>query len=432
MQLRDFILLAEQRQWVEHVDTPVPPDEGMARLMHRAGDKILFFRSRWNGYRVIAGVCASRRYFALAFGIDERELCAYLVKALESPADPPIVTSAPCQEVVEEEVDLEALPIVRHTPHDGGPYVTAGIAVVHDPARGVLNAAFHRLMRLDRRRFAARLVEGRHTHTVWANSQEDVPVAICIGAPLSVQLAAAMSPAGDLPELHIAHALAPTPLVRCLGSDLLVPAESEIILEGRITHELVDEGPFIDLTGTFDIVRKQPVIEIDRITRRRDPIYQALLPGGPEHRTLMGMPREPTIFAAVNEVCECLNVWITPGGASWLHAVVQIRKRHPEDGRRAGEAAFRGHGSLKHVVVVDEDINPFDMQEVEWAIATRVQGDRDIIIWQDQPSSSLDPSAKHIPGQKARTAKMAVDATIPWDDERGPRHPEAFQRFRYE
>ncbi|MGQ9665977.1 MAG: UbiD family decarboxylase [Anaerolineae bacterium] len=432
MQLRAFIHQAEQHQWVIHVDTPTEPDEGMARMMYRAGDQILFFRSRWNGYRVISGVCASRRYFALAFGVDERALCAYLVKALQEPAVPPIVPSAPCQEVVEDEVNLEAMPIVRHTPHDGGPYITAGIALVYDPARRVINAAFHRLMRLDRRRLAVRLVEGRHTHAVWSSIAGDVPVAICIGAPLSVQLAAAMSPAGDIPELHIAHSLAPTPLVRCVGSDLLVPAESEIVLEGRITHELVDEGPFIDLTGTFDIVRPQPVIEIDRITRRRDPIYQALLPGGPEHQTLMGMPREPTIFAAVNQVCECLNVWITPGGASWLHAVVQIRKRRPDDGRRAGEAAFRGHGSLKHVVVVDEDINPFDVKEVEWAIATRVQADRDIIIWSDQPSSSLDPSARHIPGQKARTAKMAVDATIPWDDEHGPRNPEAFQRFRYE
>ena len=229
----------------------------------------------------------------------------------------------------------------------------------------------------------------------------------------------------------MAHALTPTPLARCLGVDLEVPAESEIILEGRITHQLVDEGPFVDLTGTHDLVRRQPIVEIDRITHRANPIYQALLPGGPEHKVLMGMPREPTIFAAVSEVCECRDVLITPGGASWLHAIVQIHKGGPVDGRRAGEAAFRGHTSLKHVVVVDDDVDIHDSEAVEWAIATRFQADRDLLSWSDQPSSSLDPSAKQIPGQKARTAKMGLDATIPWDSSAGPSNAEAFRRVDY-
>ena len=106
-----------------------------------------------------------------------------------------------------------------------------------------------------------------------------------------------------------------------------MPAEAEFVLEGRITHELVPEGPFVDLTGTYDFTRRQPVIEIDRVTHRRDAIYQALLPGKLEHRLLMGMPREPTIYAEVNKVARCLNVNVTPGGASWLHAVVQIAKQ---------------------------------------------------------------------------------------------------------
>lgn len=146
----------------------------------------------------------------------------------------------------------------------------------------------------------------------------------------------------------------------------------------------------------------------------------------------MGMPREPTIFAAVEEVAECRGVYITPGGCSWLHAVVAIHKRRPDDGRRAAEAAFRGHNSLKHVVVVDDDVDIFSPAEVEWAIATRFQADRDLMVWEDQPSSSLDPSARHIPGQKARTAKMGLDATIPWEDARGPAGAEAFRRYRYE
>jgi UbiD family decarboxylase len=125
------------------------------------------------------------------------------------------------------------------------------------------------------------------------------------------------------------------------------------------------------------------------------------------------MPREPTIFAAVNEVCRCTGVYITPGGASWLHAVVQIEKQQEEDGRRAIWAAFQGHSSLKHVVVVDTDVDLYDSADVEWAIATRFQADLDLVILTDQPSSSLDPSATQMPGKKTRTAKMGLDATAP-------------------
>jgi UbiD family decarboxylase len=276
---------------------------------------------------------------------------------------------------------------------------------------------------------AARLVERRGAEVAWQKTATDLPVAICIGLPLHVLLAASMAPPPGVDELTIAEALAPTPVVAC-ANGIRVPAEAEFVLEGRITKQTVSEGPFVDLTGTYDLVRRQPVIEIDRITHRRDPIYQALLPGRLEHRLLMGMPREPTIYAEVNKVTRCLNVHITPGGASWLHAVVQIASQAPEDGRRAIKAAFQGHSSLKHVVVVDDDIDIFDISDVEWAIATRFQADRDLVVLTDQPSSSLDPSAHHVAGQKSRTAKMGLDATIPWNTPSGPSDPDAYRRVR--
>jgi len=277
------------------------------------------------------------------------------------------------------------------------------------------------------RTVAARIVEGRGTDTAWRKAQDGLPVAICIGNSLAVLLAASMSPPKGVDELGIANAMSPTPLVQCKTVDLQVPAETEIVLEGHITHTLTDEGPFLDLTETMDYVRQQPIIEIDCITHRQDAIYQALLPGKLEHKLLMGMPKEPTIYAAVSEVCECRDVAITPGGTSWLHAVVSIVKRGPDDGRRAIEAAFKGHGSLKHVVVVDDDIAIHDPAEVEWAIATRFQADRDLVVLADQPGSSLDPSAAHVPGQKTRTAKMGLDATIPW----GAKW-EDYEKVRYE
>jgi UbiD family decarboxylase len=326
---------------------------------------------------------------------------------------------------VEPGVDLTALPILTHLPEDAGPYVTSAVVIIRDPEFG-RNASFHRLLRLDQRRFAARIVERRGTHSALSRSGGELPVAIAIGCPPHVLLAASMSPPPGVDELSIAQALAPTRLVKTITVDLEVPAEAELILEGRITKERAAEGPFPDLTGTLDGVRQQPVIEVDCITHRQRPIYHALLPAGLEHKLLMGMPREPTIYAAVAKVAHPLNVCITPGGTSWLHAVVQIEKQGAEDGRRAIEAAFRGHGSLKHVVVVDADVNPFDPAEVEWAIATRFQADRDLIVLRDQPASSLDPSGRHLPNQKARSAKMGLDATVPWGSERM-----AFERVRY-
>jgi len=164
-------------------------------------------------------------------------------------------------------------------------------------------------------------------------------------------------------------------------------------------------------------------------------MYQALLPGGREHKLLMGLPREPTIYAEVSKRCHCLNVLLTPGGASWLHAVVQIDKRDPDEGRKAVEAAFRGHSSLKHVVVVDGDIDIYDPHDVEWAIATRFQAHTDLIVREDQPGSSLDPSAVHSPGKKTRTTKMGLDATIPWRTRSGalrsPEERETFKRISY-
>lgn len=431
MNLRKLLDALRERGELATVRRPVDAGGELAAVVDAlAGRPVLFERVPGSAYHVAANLVARRETVALGLGVTVDQLLPRLVEALRSPQTPSQVSDAPCQEVVEAAVDLEALPILTHGPADAGPYVTAGVLAIVDPDTGP-NLAFHRLLRLDKRRFAVRLVEGRGTHTAWSKASGDLPVAICLGAPLSVLLAAAMSPPPGQDEMGIAEALAPTPVARCLGVPLFVPAECEVVLEGRLTHALADEGPFIDLTETYDRVRRQPILEVDRITHRREPIYQALLPGGLEHKLLMGMPREPSIYDAVAEVCPVRNVYITPGGASWLHAVVQIAKQRPDDGRRAIEAAFRGHGSLKHVVVVDEDVSAFDAQQVEWALATRVQADRDVVVYSGRPGSSLDPSAVHVPGRKAETAKMGIDATIPWDTPEGPADPAKFRRVGY-
>jgi UbiD family decarboxylase len=422
MNLRTFLAWSEEERRVTVIDRSLDPQLEMARVMHALEDRLLLFNDPQRpGWRATAGVCAQRDHFAWALDTDVSGIIPRLVAALDRPIAPPLVSEAPCQQVIDHEPDLSALPILKHLPGDGGPYITAGVAVVSDPDYG-RNISFHRLMQLGPRTLSARIVEGRGTDTAWRKAvamNQDLEVAICLGVPIQVLLAAAMSPAKGVDELAIAHALAPTPLSRCLAVDLEVPAECEAVLEGRITRQQADEGPFIDLTETWDVVRRQPVIEIDCMSHRRSPIYHALLPGGLEHKLLMGLPREPTIFQAVSEVAECRAVNITPGGMSWLHAVVQITKHKPDDGQRAIEAAFRGHASLKHVVVVDDDVDAFDPAAVAWAVATRFQADRDLVLLEEQPSSSLDPSAKLVPGRKARSAKMGLDATIPWTGHAG-------------
>jgi 2,5-furandicarboxylate decarboxylase 1 len=282
------------------------------------------------------------------------------------------------------------------------------------------------LMLLDKNHFAARIVENRGTDTAMKKAGGELEIAICIGNSVPVLISSATSLPKGVDELKMANALQETKLVKCKTIDIEVPADTEIVLEGRITKKKVLEGPFLDLTETYDRIREQNVIEIKKITHRKNAIFHALLPGRGEHKLLMGMPREATIFNEVNKVCECKNVLITLGGCNWLHGIVQIKKKNSDDGKKAIEAAFKGHSSLKHCLVVDDDINIYDPLDVEWAIATRVQADKDILIFKNQKGSSLDPSAVHEPGKKAVTTKAGIDATIPFG-----KTDKSFKKERY-
>jgi UbiD family decarboxylase len=427
MSFRRFIDEAAARGKVTTISRPVDATFEVANVAHALEGRVALFDNvrDYPGWRICSGVCADRRYFSADLGVPVPALMHHLAAALANPIAPPVVESAPCQEVIVEDVNLFDLPILLHLPQDGGHYIASNVVIINDPELG-RNMCYHRLLRLDEKRFAARIVENRGTYNALQKTEGELPVAICIGVSLGTHLAASMSPPPGVDELAVANALSPTPLVKCLTNDLYAPADAEIVLEGRITRNFIGEGPFMDLTGTMDITRMQPIIEIDLMTHRRDPIFHALLPGGLEHKLLMGMPKEPTIYAAVNEVTRCTGAVITPGGASWLHAVVQIDKQGPDDGRLAIEAAFRGHGSLKHVWVVDSDVDIYDPAQVEWALATRFQADRDLHVYANQPGSSLDPSGSHAPGRKSLTAKMGLDCTIPWGADRS-----VFERGEY-
>lgn len=428
MDVRTFIAELDAAGELHHIDRAISPRFEVARLLARRDGQPLLFENltAHPGWRLASGYVAQRQHFARALDCAASDLIPAISDALAHPVKPPLLDSAPCQEVVMSDVDLDQIPIPRYHPQDGGPYITAGVAVIEDPDYG-RNCSFHRLMKIGKDQLVGRIVEQRGTHTAWRKAPEGLPMAVCIGLPPQILLAAALSPPKGVDELAIAHAMAPTPTVKATSSSLEIPANAELVLEGFLIHEYAKEGPFPDLSGTMDRVREQPIFRVTRITHRRDPIFHALLPAGLEHKNLMGMPREPTIYAEVSRVATCTGVRITPGGCSWLHAVVQIEPSGPDDARDAIAAAFRGHTSLKHVVIVDTDVNIDDQADIEWAIATRFQADRDLVLLPDEPSSSLDPSARQRPGQKTRTAKMGLDATIPWGEPR-----EGYLRVAYE
>jgi len=414
MGLRNFIDELETKGELTKITKPVSTDYEMAGIIAALGEKPVFFENvKESTVPVVAGLVSSKERICRSMGITKDQLLPKLLSAIENPQPPQMVQNAPCQEVIEPNVDLTKLPIMRYTERDGGKYIASAVAVIKDPESGIRNMCFHRLMLKDKNHFVARIVEHRGTDTALQKAGGELEIALCIGNSTAVLLAAATTLPMGVDELGMANALEKTDLVKCKTVNLEVPADSEFVLEGRITKEKATEGPFLDLTGIVDRTRTQPVIEIKCITHRKNPLYQTILAGKNEHKFLMGMPKEPTIYKEVGKVCQVKDVYITPGGCSWLHAVVQIHKQDADDGKKAITAAFKGHGSLKHCVVVDEDINIYDPHDVEWAIATRFQADKNTIILSNQPGSSLDPSGDLSEGKKATTAKAGLDATAP-------------------
>jgi len=415
LKLRPFLTKLEKEKKLVRIKKEVSVKKEIANIIYSLDEQpVIFENVKGYNFPVFAGITSNRDVIAEGMGTTKDKLLFKLVDALRNPKDPEIVQNAPCQEVIVKDPDLSKLPILFHLDGDGGRYGSATVATIKDPDTG-RNVSYHRIMERDRNKFTARLIKKRQTRTTYDKIDGDLEMAICIGNSVAVMVAASLGPPPGADEFSIANALDETKLVKCVTKDLEVPAESEFVIEGRITRTLDDEGPFVDLTETRDFVRQEPVFVVDCITHRKDAMYQALIPGRLEHKTLMGMPKEPTIYDEVSKVVDCKNVLVTLGGGSWLHGIVQIKKKNPDDGKKAIEAAFNGHKSMKHVVVIDEDVDIYNSNAVEWAIATRFQGDKDLVIKPNQPGSSLDPSGKHEPGKKTLTTKIGVDATIPSD-----------------
>lgn len=413
------------RDWLDHLDqhgrlAVIRPEmrlryELAAIAKRLDGRQASFFpRPDGNVMPVLSGLVSDRRWIADAMGVEASEVLTRFQEAALSPVPSQVVTQAPVQEVTSRDVDLSKLPIPTHNEHDKGAYITAGLLIARNPRTGVQNVSIHRLQVSGPNRLGALLLP-RHTHMFYDMAESTgapLNVAVVIGVdPLTLLASQAIAPI-DLDELTIAGALhgRPLPVVKCLSSDVHVPAEAEIVLEGRLLPTVREpEGPFGEFPQYYGEEAPRHVIELDAITHRRNAMFHTIVGGGLEHLLLGAIPREATLLAHLRRSFpNVLDVHLARGGVCRYHLYVQIRKRQEGEAKNVMLGAFAGHYDVKHVIVVDEDVNIHDPAEVEWAVATRFQADRDLVIVPESQGSKLDPSTRNGVG-----AKMGLDATKP-------------------
>ena len=410
MELARFVDLVDKRGMLTRISKPVDPKYEASTLMKMLDGRVLVFdHLKGSTMPMVANVCSTRDLVATGLGVRREELIAKLTDAIDHPKKARVIEAKNYERIG---ADLGKLPILTYYPKDGGPYIASGVVACNDKEHGV-NLSYHRAEVLGRDKLVLRILE-RHFDAYIKRGLKEF--AFCISSPIQVLVAAAISVDIGISEADIANALEETPLVQLDGH--LVPP-SDIVIIAELTGELQDEGPFLDLTETFDIIRRQRVAKVKEIYVKKGAMYHGLLPGGLEHKVLMGMPREPTIYREVAKVCDVKDVLVTPGGCSWLHGVVSIHKKNPDDGRKAIDAAFKGHKSMKHVFVVDDDINIHDPNEIEWAMATRFQADKNMITKREK-GSSLDPSSDM---DTQMTCKAGFDLTIPEGGKKEFRRP---------
>lgn len=418
MSLRRFLEQMETEGEVLHVKDEVSTRFEIPFVMKNCdseGSILLFEKVKNCEVKVVANVCGTRKRICKALNINHNQLYGRLREAWRSPRRPKIVDDGAVKEVIEKP-NLSKIPVLTHFEKDPGPYITSAVLYAKSVEDSIENVSVHRLQVLDDEHFAIRLVP-RHLFKLWQTAKKagkDLDVSVSVGVHPAVMLAASSPLPFGVCEFDVANTLmnGGISLVRCELVDALAPAEAELVLEGRISaNQEVFEGPFVDITGTYDVERMQPVVEVVGAMRRRNYVYQALLPSGSEHRLLMGLPREVLIWESVSKVVpKVYAINLSSGGSGWLHAVISIEKQLDGDAKNALLAAFAAHPSLKHAVVVDSDIDVYSAYDVEWAIATRFQASEDLIVINNVRGSTLDSSANQ---ENGLTTKMGVDATRP-------------------
>ncbi|MDT3736837.1 MAG: 4-hydroxy-3-polyprenylbenzoate decarboxylase [Denitratisoma sp.] len=454
--LRDFIAQLEKLGELKRIGAEVDPRLEMTevcdRVLRAGGPALLFEKPKGHAVPVLGNLFGTTHRVALGMGAESvaalREVGA-LLATLKEPEPPhglkdawdklPLlkqvlnmapkeISSAPCQETVWEgkDVDLARLPIQTCWPGDAAPLIAWGLTVTRGPLKARQNLGIYRQQVIARDKVIMRWLPHRggaldYRDHCLKHPGQPFPVAVALGADPATLLGAVTPVPDALSEYQFAGLLrgAKTEVVKCLGSDLQVPAAAEIVLEGVIhPGETAAEGPFGDHTGYYNERAEFPVFTIERMTMRRNPIYHSTYTGKP--------PDEPAMLGvALNEVFvpllqkqfpEIVDFYLPPEGCSYRLAVVSMKKQYPGHAKRVmfGIWSFlRQFMYTKFIVVVDDDIDVRDWKEVVWALTTRVDAARDTLIAQNTPIDYLD-FASPVAGLGS---KMGIDATNKWPGE---------------
>jgi len=413
---------------------------GLVAKLEKEGRRrpvLLFENVSGTTFPVITNLHASRSRLAAAINSAPEAMLPTYLRAMDKPIAPRVVKTGPVKEVVRRgaEVDLFSLPQIVHHERDAGPYVTAAISFAKDPASDTWNCAYNRLMIQGRDRTSIHLTLGKHLwefHKIAEARGEPLPVAFAIGVHPAIALGALAIGSIDEDERAIMGALLgePLELVKCETSDVLVPAHAEIVLEGEILPAArTPEGPFGEFTGYSLGERQREIVRYTAMTHRRDAMFQDITVAHLDHMLLSTIPMEANLYRAVRAMVPSVKAVRVP---SPFTCYVSIEQRLVGQAKNAMMAVFGADLYMKRVVIVDHDVDVFDDRQVNWALATRCQPDRDITIITHARGSDLDPSTR----EDGYTAKWGVDATAkPSVAAFTPRHrvpPDVWQRLRLE
>jgi len=412
--LRNYISQIKKIKELKIVKTKVSTKYEIAGITAKVDglDAVLFENIKESNFSLVANLVGTRKRFALAVGGTENNIHEKVISAIKKAKPPKLISSGKFME--NKSKNLLSMPIVTHFEKESGPFITSSIAYAKNPETGKQNSSFHRLMPIDKTHLSIRMVEGRHLHRCFIDAKEhgeDLKIAITVGVHPAISIAGAYQAEWGKDEIDIANSLlnGKLTLAKLSSSGLNVPSGAEIVMEGKILHDKTHPEWMVEMLQTYDHKRSQPVFELENLYFRNNPIFHDVLSGYSEHRLLMGMPIESKINGELKKsFSQTQQVSMTNGGCNWLHAVVQIKKKHESDPKKIIQKIFDLHRSLKQVTVIDDDIDPNSAESVEYAMATRFQADKDLVILKNVRGSSLDPSSNQ---QKLQTAKMGIDAT---------------------
>ena len=416
--MRAFMQTLDRADALTSIEQPVSCEFEIAACLAETADgpALRFDNVLGHTMPVVGNLLNSLPRIACGIDVSPAALQGFILAAIDAPLPHRVVATAPCQEkVVAAPVLADELPIPRFFEHERGPYITAGAIVAKDRARGDVNLSIARLMPIGGNRALAGIAPNHHLAVMARAAHargETLDIAVTIGNHPAVMLASCLYLGLGDDELKVAGAMLREPLevVRCIGSDLLVPAHCECVLEGTLdAGETVEEEQVSEFHGLYEAYGPGIVATFSRLTRRRDAMFQVVLPGyHPEHCLLGGVAIAAGLArAARNNVPAVREVAVGIGGAGRLHAVVCLNRPQPGDARKAMFAIWASVNLIKQIVVVDDDIDPWDAIQVEWAIATRMNPDRDMVIVPGVRADRSEPLE-----MDGTITKLGIDATV--------------------